>query len=192
MITYQILPIIKRAIAATEISPDKIIMGELGNQYMDTGGTGKKYFKGFYEVREHISFDLNGLDGALPLDLGQRILGYDKHFDIVTDFGTSEHVYDQYWAFKNVYEFLKFGGIALHALPLKPYWPKHGNYSYDADFFFDLAQNFGYEIIFNGTIFIQHNGSKGLATAILKKKSNFHWEEGLDFYDFKGLYKEEL
>jgi hypothetical protein len=191
MIEPEFYPLIYKSLLETKVPLNEIVMGELGNQCLSDGGIGKRYFLKAVRIKEHVSFDLNGLDGALPLDLGKKISGYDAYFDIVTDFGTSEHVYSQYWVFRNVYEFLKIGGIALHTLPLVGYWPKHGYYSYNEDFFINLSFHYGYELLCNDVVFIEYNGTKGMACAILRKKSFNNLISETTFYSMKGLIKEE-
>jgi len=159
------------ALEAAEIFPrysdDQLIMSyaeykmaELGNQHMkhhsDPGlvkydpnmcKTGKEYFTklGF----DHTSFDINGQDGAIPIDLGLPIPGEFKNkFDIVTNFGTTEHVIRQQQVFKNIHKMLKVGGIVIHIVPLA-YGPlkDHGVHQYDFSFFTALCRLYTYEIL---------------------------------------------
>lgn len=81
---------------------------------------------------EHTSIDLNGLDGALPLDLRDDLLvghpEWRSGFDLVTDFGCSEHVDSPgpWPAWKFVYECARTGGAVVQVLPASGNWPKHG------------------------------------------------------------------
>lgn len=82
--------------------------------------TGKEYFES--KGVEHISIDLNGKRGALKHDLSKPIINpnWAKHFDIITNLGTTEHVEpqsSQYVCFRNIHNFLKIGGIVIHVLP---------------------------------------------------------------------------
>jgi hypothetical protein len=114
-------------------------MFEFGNQFMRCDGfpwkmVAKKYFT---ELGiEHVSLDLNGLDGALKRDITNSVsdLGV---FDIVTNFGCSEHVdkAGQYTAFKHLYELCCIGGILVHYVPLVDNWKGHCDITYDEDFF---------------------------------------------------------
>ena len=99
-------------------------MLELGNQRIIgnfiSQETGKEYFK--TRGVEHTSVDLNGLDGALPLDLTkpEQFVEWHGYFDIITNSGTTEHVEPknaQYECFSIIHDCLKFGGIAIHLLP---------------------------------------------------------------------------
>lgn len=57
---------------------------------------------------EHTSIDLNGEDGALQIDLSKPIPEeYNNKFDIVTNFGTAEHVDNQFECWRNIHNSLK-------------------------------------------------------------------------------------
>ena len=76
----------------------------------------------------HTSIDLNGLGGALALDLTVPIdvKSIEGPFDVVTNFGTSEHVEGQLECWRNIYRLCKTGGYIVCCTPWN--WPKHGKY----------------------------------------------------------------
>jgi len=115
---------------------------ELGNQDFD-GQPAKDIYES--EGVSHTSIDLNGLDGALSLDLSQPI-DLKKKFDVITNYGTTEHCCDQYECFKNIHIFCKKGGIMIHGVPLVGNWRKHGRYYYSEKFFRELASACKYEV----------------------------------------------
>lgn len=121
---------------------------ELGNQRMKWNNfkTGKKYLlsKG---VIEHISIDLNGKDGALRLNLAEPRDEWKNYFDMVTNYGTTEHVGNQYRVFKNIHNFVKPGGVMIHTVPIVGGWSRHCNIHYEPWFFKDLALNSRYIVI---------------------------------------------
>lgn len=104
---------------------------ELGNK-RGTGGPGdtyKKYFEG--RGIRHVSVDINGLDGALPMDLRQPLgLGT---FDLVTNIGTSEHVDRQEPVWRNIIEAADTAIACVTPFPGD--WPGHGLFYPDAHFF---------------------------------------------------------
>lgn len=112
---------------------------ELGNKKTK----GVPYSK-FYERRgiEYTSIDLNGLDGALPLDLSQPIDLPPR--PMVANIGTSEHVLDQHAVFKNIHRLSSFRMV--HWVPMASFHPQHGFWGYPLDFFERLAQANAYEI----------------------------------------------
>lgn len=45
-----------------------------------------------------------------------------NQFDVITNYGTIEHINDQYHAFKNVHDMCKSGGIMIHNFPPQGHW----------------------------------------------------------------------
>ncbi len=114
-------------------------MLELGNKRNATG-TFKDYFAGI--GIEHTSVDLNGKDGALPLDLQQPLnLG---RFDMVTNFGTTEHVAEQEPAWRNVIE--AAAAVIVSTTPLPGDWKKHGRWYPTEAFYRELARLNGFTV----------------------------------------------
>ncbi len=119
---------------------------ELGNQRTYKNEVAKEIYLSLGV--EHISIDINCEDGALPIDLDKPVpfifLG---QFDVITNYGTIDHVNNQYQVFKNVHDMCKKGGIMIHAFPLKGHWPKHCRYYYSEVFVKGLANACNYRII---------------------------------------------
>jgi len=118
-----------------------INMIELGNQYFYVNGIQKDLCKPYFEQMgiKHISIDINGKDGVLKLNLCNSINL--KPVDIVTNFGTSEHVKNQYMCFKNIHGFCKLGGLIMHEVPEEGSFLKHGLYWYIHNFFINIYAN---------------------------------------------------
>jgi len=158
-----------------------ISMIELGNQILDNNETGKKYFSDLGV--NHISIDLNGEDGALPLDLCSEIKGIPP-VDIVTNFGTSEHVNNQFHCWKNIHNFTLRGGLIFNVVPPSGHWPNHCDHWYTLDFFNRLSELNKYEILKNE---IYKNppyvGDKALIMCVLRKIHN---------NDFNGIDQSTL
>jgi hypothetical protein len=66
-------------------------------------------------------------------------------YDAVLNFGTTEHVVNQFHSFKTVHDLLTVGGFAYHQVPSIGY-SDHGYFSYEPKFFRHLAEANGYEI----------------------------------------------
>lgn len=83
-------------------------------------------------VAEHVSIDANGLLGALPMDLSKPIdkPEWNGAFDLVTDFGTSEHVGKDleclYNCRSNCHRWCRVGGLMIFMNPKTGHWPLHG------------------------------------------------------------------
>lgn len=134
----------------TEVLPNMegLEMCELGDQEIFLGGFAKAFFEG-RGVR-HTSLDIHGLNKTRLVDLRLPIHGdLIGKFDVVTDFGTSEHVDGQYQCFKNIHDLTKVGGLMVRTLPLVGHWPLHCNFYYTMGTFQVLASICGYEIVKN-------------------------------------------
>ena len=101
---------------------------------------------------DYTCIDLDGHAGALRLDLNTAmaidVTGAWNHppFDLVTNHGTSEHVFNQYNVFKLMHDLTKVGGTMLHAVPTPGFGKPHGFYAYDEIIFHDLARANDYQI----------------------------------------------
>jgi len=127
---------------------------ELGNQQIrgsaasiTTATTGKEFYQSL--GYDHTSIDLNGLDGALPLDLCKPIQNAElvDQFDVLTNSGTSEHVEDQYECFRNIHCLVKPQGVIIHLNPKTGSWSGHGLYYYTPNFHRELARRCDYELL---------------------------------------------
>lgn len=124
-------------------------MLELGNQIMRGSalphkGPAKVFFTGLGVF--HTSVDKNGKDGSLILDLRKPInLGT---FDVVTNFGTTEHVTDQWPVFSNIHNACRIGGLMVHVVPGGVHHGKpHGLWGYEEEFFKALVKKCGYKLL---------------------------------------------
>lgn len=151
-------------------------MLELGDQLFDDGKTGKEFYqeKGY----EHISVDLNGENGSIIKDLSKEneFIEWHGYFDIITNFGTTEHVEPleaQYTVFKIIHDCLSVGGIAIHLNPdvdardTRGLWKKHCRYYYSDKFYTRLVKFSDYRLLRNQEI----NGLR--AAAYLKLGKDF-------------------
>lgn len=95
----------------------------------------------------HTSFDVNGKNGALKMDLSQPITEQHRNaYDMVTNFGTSEHVErSQYWVWRNIHDMCRAGGWMLHGIPEVGSWPNHGKWHYTMPRVLNLASACGYD-----------------------------------------------
>jgi len=117
-------------------------MCELGNKK-----SGDNTYKAYFESLgfEHVSVDINGLDGALRMDLRKPLnLG---QFDMVTNIGTSEHVVDNQEAvWRNIHEAVKVGGVYIGMCPSPGDWHWHGQWYPSQEFYKQFAERNGYRI----------------------------------------------
>ena len=100
--------------------------------------------KGFYEelgYTDYVALDVNEeRDGIIadlnyPVDLGRT-------FHLVTNNGTSEHIFNQAMVFENAHNLSH--RFMIHSLPFSP-WFNHGFYNYNPILFRDLARSNDYK-----------------------------------------------
>jgi hypothetical protein len=156
-------------------------MLELGNQWMfmpqnstiPYKSSAKEYFKKRGVM--HTSLDINGEDGAISCDLGKPL---DKNllsnqYDVVTNFGTAEHVYDLYYCFYNIHQLCRVGGIMVHVFPYTGNWPKHGLHYATGTTFKDIATICNYGLLKTDYQFDFGNKDTGkCAQAVVQKCPN--------------------
>ena len=167
------------------ISPyDGKKMLELGNQWlkkpvMKKLGTTDKIAKSVFEGMgfKHVSFDLNGEDGSIPIDLS-KVIEDKKHYsayDIVTNSGTTEHVdpfTSQHECFMNIHLCAKPGALIVNMVPGDGYRIKsrgrHCQTYYTVKFFDDLAAANDYKILY-----LKENGTMVFASFIKEGDNEF-------------------
>lgn len=132
----------------------------------------KDYFEllGFH----HYCIDLHGMNGSFPLDLSRPIEDkfWINKFDVLTNFGTSEHVLNQCERWRNIHNLVKVGGSFIHVIPQIGSLVGHCPYYYSNQFFRSLAMVNNYDIIFNN--YLPTVGC--IAICLIKQKDNlFIW-----------------
>jgi|SRR5579864_1141076 len=97
----------------------------------------------------YASIDIDGSPGSIPLDLNYDEVptGLIGRYDVVTNFGTTEHVANQLQSFKIIHDLAAAGALMLHVLPAGG-MPNHGLVSYNPKFFWMLGRSNGYKIAF--------------------------------------------
>jgi hypothetical protein len=126
---------------------------DLGSQEMSQGVSGSA--KDWMEEQgfDYTCIDFDGKFGALKLDLNVATIhdiyqAYtETSFDIVTNHGTTEHIFNQANVFKLMHDLTVLGGLMIHAVPTPKFGPSHGFYYYDESIFDDLAHANDYEIL---------------------------------------------
>lgn len=110
---------------------------EFGNQrFMGPGGfasTKDYYFSLGYD--RYVALDVNEAMDAVIVDLNEPI-DIGETFDLVTNNGTGEHVFDQRRVFENAHNLSH--RFMLHILPMGP-WVNHGFFNFNPILFRDLA-----------------------------------------------------
>lgn len=168
---------------------------ELGDQRMKWHPllTGKRYLTEEKGVIEHISIDINAQHGAIPLNLAALIDKWSNYFDLVTNYGTTEHVNNQFEVFRNIHNFTKVGGAMIHTVPIVGGWAKHCSIHYEPYFFTDLAIILNYRVVYaqnrivDGRWKNQAEIDKTLVCAVLIKEKNVSFVSENEFNDMSGI-----
>ena len=122
---------------------------ELGNQFMAGGELDRpasEFYKGLGCGR-YEAIDANG-QGTYTADLNLPLCREDIlswRFDLVTDFGTGEHIFDQGRLWRTLHHLTKPGGYIAFDRPSQGY-SKHCFYLITAGLIHDLALANGYTI----------------------------------------------
>jgi hypothetical protein len=96
----------------------------------------------------YLAIDVNTERDAVAMDLNVDIpktYDFREQFDLVTNNGTGEHVFNQYMVFKNAHDLCRVGGFMIHVLPFYR-WVDHGFFNYNPNLFPCLANQNGYEL----------------------------------------------
>ena len=130
-----------------QIMPGTTVL-ELGNKRNSTG-----LYRDWYHDQglDYVCLDWNGLDGAVPLDMRYSIEpdeimnGMERGFDVVTNFGFSEHVEDQMACWSNIHNFVGVGGHLAICMPMMPDWIGHGLWMPTLQWYDNFAMVNGYK-----------------------------------------------
>jgi hypothetical protein len=195
MILEEVVDLLDLALKESNLSYKGIKICELGDQRMKwrPEGTAKNYLLGL-GVAEHISIDINGKHGALKIDLSKAIDKWKEYFDLVTNFGTLEHVENGiYEGFKNVHNFTKVGCAMIHDGPVFGGCPWHSPYHYYPEFFKKLCSINDYKLIMtevrvvNGSRKCRTDLDRSLVCAVIIKKSNNPFCSKEDFIKLNAI-----
>lgn len=122
-----------------------------GSAYVPgVGGDNKAFVGELFEKAgfEYLSFDIAHGHNTEIFDLNTQNLPekFKGKFDLVMNFGTTEHIINQLNCFKVIHEATKSGGYMFHQLPASGF-SDHGYFTYTGRFFFDLAGYNEYEVV---------------------------------------------
>jgi len=128
--------------------PKRFSVCELGDQYLTQTGGPRQLAKEFYEelgCGRYESIDGNGR-GTITHDLNRSFEVLPGRFDLVTDFGTGEHIFNQHAVWRTVHVLTKKGGHIVFDRPTQGY-PEHCYYNVHECLFRDIAEANQYEVV---------------------------------------------
>jgi hypothetical protein len=150
-----------------DLSPDLKIL--LNSEHVDMAESRDLY--SYWGIKNYMSFDLFDRRSE-KVDLNLDLERTDS-WDVVTNFGTSEHLFNQFAFMKNCHDLTRQGGVSLHVLPVSS-GMDHGFFNYHPTFFRSLAIANNYEILdfrFIPFIVKQHESGKESCSFVSLGKS---------------------
>lgn len=120
--------------------PRGFCVAELGDQRIAPNPTERRLAQDWYReigCGTYLSIDGNGR-GTMTWDLNRPLPDTIGTYDLVTDFGTGEHVFDQAQVWRTLHNLCTMGGFIVWDRPTQGY-PSHGYYCTDPCLFDDLA-----------------------------------------------------
>lgn len=135
---------------------NKILYPIMGNRMIELGRKKTKIndewltYKSFFESSgiDHVSIDIQGEYGSLPLDLTKPVDL--EPADMLTNFGTTEHVGKQEPCWRNIHNLIKPGGYLVSMTPMEGDWWWHGEWYPKPEFYVHFAFLNGYEFEYFG------------------------------------------
>ena len=104
----------------------------------------KLYYKIIFNFKTYKAIDFHGTIFSIKKDLNFPYVENTK-YDLITNFGTTEHIFNQYEVYKTIHNLVKPNGFMMHSLPCQGAY-NHGFYIYNPTFFFDLGKANNYII----------------------------------------------
>ena len=105
-------------------------------------------------ITQYESIDTNGHNNAHVFDMNKDLAqdyGYQEKFDLVTNFGTTEHICNQAQIFKNIHDLCNVNGIMIGIVPFQGA-VDHGFFNYQPLFFEHIALANDYDMNLYWTI----------------------------------------
>lgn len=97
----------------------------------------------------YAAIDINDRYGSLVMDLNEdlrEVYGFTETFDLVTNNGTGEHIFDQAQVLRNMHNLTKTGGIMLHVMPMLNF-VNHGFYCFQPCLYYALSLANEYQLL---------------------------------------------
>ncbi len=134
---------------ATSVSGVQHSVADIEARFFSGGNprwwTATRDFYALLGLRDYHAADIDDQRSEYTVDLNNPVqLG--RRFDVITNFGTTEHVFNIGNAMKAIHDHLTVGGVALHVLPTRGQY-NHGFFNIHSTLYRDLARANRYEIV---------------------------------------------
>ena len=121
-------------------------------KYIDKKRISSKVLWEYLGFEEILFIDADAAHKSLVYDLNFDLedkYNFKNTFDVVANFGTTEHIFNQHSAFQNIHKLCKTNGLMIHSLPIQGAY-EHGLYNYHPNFFWALSAVNNYKIEYFG------------------------------------------
>jgi hypothetical protein len=105
----------------------------------------QKAFYAIFGAESYRSVDLCDPRATYAADLNQPLPDLGR-YDLITNFGTTEHVFNIGGTFASIHRLLKTNGVQLHAVPGYAYID-HGYYNVHPSAYLDMARMNNYDVV---------------------------------------------
>jgi SAM-dependent methyltransferase len=154
----------RRGLSVCELGSQDFVPKSFGKWANVTSDKGARGLYEYLGMTPYVCIDLNGEHDAMPLDLNSATWIGDQ-FDVVTNHGTTEHVFNQANVFRLMHDLTKLGGLMIHIVPSKGY-PRHGLFVYGELLFEELEYANKYGLL---TSYEENDRSGALIVVVLRK-----------------------
>lgn len=136
---------VRKKFVMPDIKPTHTVHGKL--DHLDINAPLARPFYEWLGFR-YAAIDVDGSPGSIPLDLNHDAAPDSERgrYQLVTNFGTTEHVANQLNAFRVIHDLTAPGGIMFHKVPAQGMF-NHGLFNYNPKFFWMLGRSNGYELL---------------------------------------------
>jgi len=135
--------------------------------------------------KNYTAIDVNEERDSIAMDLNLNLNDYynfTEQFDLVTNNGTGEHVFNQLTLFENTHNLTRTGGCMIHCLPCYR-WVDHGFYNYNPNLFTALATANDYKV---SHLWLAQNNMEQLFALdpnILYRQTDLRRESNIDSWE---------
>jgi hypothetical protein len=138
-------PVLERGLR--DITPAERLSPLLDAMYVDghVARDAQTPFYGLFGLGPYASIDVEDDRATYRLDLNGPATGPSEH-DVVTNFGTTEHVFNVGEAFKSIHYLTRPGGVSLHCVPCFGF-VNHGFYTINPNLLVEMARANRYEVV---------------------------------------------
>jgi SAM-dependent methyltransferase len=134
-------------VACRHLPPDRAeaAMAEIFADGTAPRADAQKAFYAIFGARAYRSVDLCDPRASYAADLNQPLPDLGR-YDLITNFGTTEHVFNIGGTFASIHRILKVGGVQVHAVPGYAYID-HGYYNVHPSAYLDMARMNNYDVV---------------------------------------------